>query len=204
MLPLILSHQSLFHIDSHTHKSFWQLLLLRIMATRGAEDFSLEEGIAAKIQRSHYHLDKKSNEMELLMGFYTNAAGVRVLFVVGMCGEQTYEVGKRNADLTGLGYVFKRSCGGIPRQLVDGIVQRTYDAIKEGWYLLPEPGKSIQPKAKLIRNMINKGVFNKKIVWSFPQVEYTREQAAHILNVLKIGRGSLDVTSFEDDTAADF
>jgi hypothetical protein len=51
------------------------------MATRGAEDFSLEEGIAAKIQRSHYHLDKKSNEMELLMGFYTNAAGVRVIFV---------------------------------------------------------------------------------------------------------------------------
>ena len=56
------------------------------MATRGAEDFSLEEGIAAKIQRSHYHLDKKSNEMELLMGFYTNA-GVRVLFVVGMFAE---------------------------------------------------------------------------------------------------------------------
>ena len=102
------------------------------MATRGAEDYTLEEGIAAKIQRSQYHLDKKSNEMELLMGFYTNAAGVRVLFVVGMCGEQTYEVGKRNADLTGLGYVFIRSCGGIPRQLVDGIVQRTYDAIKEG------------------------------------------------------------------------
>ena len=54
---------------------------------------------------------------------------------------------------------------------------------------MPEPGKSIQPKAKLIRNMINKGVFNKKIVWSFPQVEYTREQAAHILNVLKLGEG---------------
>ena len=52
--------------------------------------------------------------------------------------------------------------------------------------------------------MINMGVFNKKIVWSFTQVEYTREQAAHILNVLKTGRGSLDVTSFEDDTAADF
>ena len=144
--------------------------------------------------------------MELVMGFYTNAAGVRVLFFVGMCGDQTYEVGKRNADLPGLGYVFKRSCGGIPRQLVDGIVQRTYGAIKEGWYLLPEPGKSIQPKAKLIRNMINKGVFNKKIVWSFPQnqVEYTLKQAAHIVKVLKTGRGSLDVTSFEDDTAPDF
>ena len=52
--------------------------------------------------------------------------------------------------------------------------------------------------------MINKGVFKKKIVWSFPQVEYTLEQAAHIVKVLKTGRGSLDVTSFEDDTAADF
>ena len=48
--------------------------------------------------------------MELVMGFYTNA-GVRVLFVVGMCAEQTYEVGKLNADLPGLGCVFKRWCG---------------------------------------------------------------------------------------------
>ena len=50
---------------------------------------------------------KKSNEMELVMGFYTNA-GVRVLFVVGMCAD---EVGKLNADLPGLGCVFKRWCG---------------------------------------------------------------------------------------------
>ena len=71
------------------------------------------------------------------MGFYTNA-GVRVLFVVGMCAEQTYEVGKLNADLPGL-----------------------------------------------VRG-------------------YTREEAAHILKVLKTGRGFLDVTSFEDDTAPDF
>jgi hypothetical protein len=35
------------------------------------------------------------------MGFYTNA-GVRVLFVVGMCGEQTYEVGKLNNVGAGL------------------------------------------------------------------------------------------------------
>ena len=81
--------------------------------------------------------------MELVMGFYTNA-GVRVLFVVGMCAEQTYEVGKLNADLPGLGCVFKRWCG------------------------------------------------------------VTREEAAHILKVLKTGRGSLDVNSLEDDTAADF
>ena len=84
--------------------------------------------MAAKIQRSQYHREEKSNKMELVMGFYENAAGLRVLFVVGMCGEQTFYVGKRNADLLGLCYVFKSSCGGVPRRLVDGFVQKTYDA----------------------------------------------------------------------------
>ena len=48
------------------------------------------------------------------------------------------------------------------------------------------------------------GRFQQEFVWPFPQVEYTREQAAHILKVLKNGRGSLDVNSFEDEIAADF
>ena len=75
--------------------------------------------------------------MELVMSSYRNVAAFRVLFVVGICGEQTNEVGKLNADLSDLGSVFK---------LVDGFVQRTYGAIKEGWYLLPGPGQSLQPR----------------------------------------------------------
>ena len=35
-------------------------------------------------------------------------------------------------------------------------------------------------KAKLIRSMISKGVFNKEFLWGSHEVEYTREQTAHI------------------------
>ena len=122
---------------------------------------------AAKIQRSQYHREKKSNEMELVMGFYTkcclSSCSLRSRNVWGanIRGRQT----KRWFAWFGLRVqTFVRWNPPPTRRWLRWKNLRRYQG---GMVPFARTRKSIQPKAKLIRKMISKGVFNKNLCGPF-------------------------------------
>jgi hypothetical protein len=129
--------------------------------------------------------------------------GAATLVAELVAGYQSYRACKLNVDFGELGWIHKTKSK-VPRVMASSgdLVFKFPDAAP-GWYLLPEKGQSLQPKAKQLRKMISSNVFDGDLEWQFRRVELSRYDAASLLSCLKTGKGALDYAQFEDNDAAD-